>query len=311
METSTREPGLDFVAALNAARARTQRVNEAFGAALRDRRAMQDQALLRDSPQIAAMQARIAELTAQYAAALIAQGEAHLAEVRPRWNAAQPGYLESDAWIRANRSWDDVSGGGASDVRQGGSALANRVVVAGGGGGDTYCAAGGTGGSIPDGSGLPGGNGSTLEAWQWDAGFGGVPPYVTAASGGGGGAATSGGSGGTGFLAGPTPEYPALQAGNGAAGTFGLGGAGGTGVPGNYSGGSTPLGSGGAGGGGGYYGGGGGGGGLNDFCAIGAGGGGGSSFAESTATGVSYGVATDTGLPPSVSLDNGRVVISW
>ena len=49
------------------------------------------------------------------------------------------------------------SGGGASDIRIGGTALANRVLVAGGGGGAEYSACNGTGG---DGGGLNGNDGS-------------------------------------------------------------------------------------------------------------------------------------------------------
>ncbi len=78
-------------------------------------------------------------------------------------------------------------GGGASDVRQAGSGLANRVVIAGGGGGG--------GGNAVSGTGSAGGAGGG----------------ASATSGGGGGTQTTGGAAG----------------GNGSAGTLGIGGDGG------------------------------------------------------------------------------------
>jgi len=88
------------------------------------------------------------------------------------------------------------AGGGASDVRVGGTALADRVIVAGGGGaiGSTG-AAGGTGGGTTGGNG--GSDGSV--------------------SGGSGGSQVSGGSGGSGAN------------GNGGSGSLGLGGGGASG----------------------------------------------------------------------------------
>jgi hypothetical protein len=143
-----------------------------------------------------------------------------------------------------------AGGGGASDVRQGGSTLADRVVVAGGGGGEdnsgTDPGIGGKGGGLPDGGGggTPGCNFGTPTA-----GGGG-----TQSSGGTGGAGSNGGSlgkGGVGVslclfhVTVPPISLPYLSSG----------------------------------GGGGYYGGGGGG--------AGGAGGGGSGYAEPTSTNVS------------------------
>ena len=155
-------------------------------------------------------------------------------------------------------------GGDGSDVRQGGGALGNRVVVGGGGGGGGCDngfggGAGGSGGQSP----FNGGN-------------------VGGAGGGGGGLAGSNLAGGLGGLGGPG----APGGSNGADGALGFGGSGGAGSP------ASCTGLGGSGGGGGYYGGGGGGGGgQNAGCTGGyggGGGGGGSSWAEGTATGVTY-----------------------
>ncbi len=116
-------------------------------------------------------------------------------------------------------------GGGASDIRIGGTGLANRVVVAAGGGGGSYlCSTGCTGGA---GGGTTGGNGSYCSSYY--AGYCGN-----------GGSQTSGGSG---------ASY------GGASGSFGLGGSGGTSVYGGGGGGGGYYG----GGGGQYYGSGGGG----------------------------------------------------
>lgn len=139
-------------------------------------------------------------------------------------------------------------GGGASDVREGGDGLHQRVLVAGGGGGegsDTYYgeAVGGGGGR------RTGGTGGSYN----DGGAGGL-----------GGTQVKGGAGGGGAHAGK----------RGALGDGGRGGKCGFDTPYNgYPGG---------GGGGGYYGGGGGGGGW--IILPGGGGGGGSSFVESKAS---------------------------
>ena len=112
------------------------------------------------------------------------------------------------------------AGGGATDIRIGGTALSNRVIVAGGGGG---AAQPGGAGSYPSGvQGTP----ATYETYNGQGGFGGSQ--------------TAGGTGGTGS-----------NSGNGVSGTSGNGGAGGND--------NNTYGQGG-GGGGGYYGGGGGGG---------------------------------------------------
>lgn len=131
-------------------------------------------------------------------------------------------------------------GGGASDIRVGGSSLADRVLVAGGGGGSL--AQGGHGGGT---TGLPGAN---------IGANGGL--------GGGGGTAAAGGAGG---------NRAGYIGGNGANGSLGVGGAGGL-CPHSWC-------FGGGGGGGGYYGGGGGESGDSGISNSGAGGGGGSSYA--------------------------------
>ncbi len=166
-------------------------------------------------------------------------------------------------------------GGGASDVRQGGRHLANRILVAGGGGGHgaplepdncysephpeaTYYP--------PDGNGGKGG-GSTGGSGQ--VGCGGY------GSGGGaaGGSQHSGGQGGAGGQGVGNPGNP---------GSLGRGGIGGAGCHGTACG---EPGEPGGGGGGGYFGGGGGGAGNStDIDALGGGGGGGgSSYIEPSA----------------------------
>jgi hypothetical protein len=139
-------------------------------------------------------------------------------------------------------------GGDASDVRQGGTALANRFVIAAGGGGG-----GGGGGFAGVGGAAGGAMGATGAAGAY-GGPGGLG--ATLSAGGAGGGSVSGG-------------------GVGASGGLGIGGVGGGGN------------AGGAGGGGGYYGGGGGGGGCGGgtYCSAG-GGGGGSSYVIPSATGV-------------------------
>jgi hypothetical protein len=173
-------------------------------------------------------------------------------------------------------SYSGDGGGGASDVRQGGDGLQNRIVVAGGGGG------GGTGFSGGSGGGKKGRSGS--------------PPTQQGlnASGGTGGARHNGGTGGKGGVG----YYDSCAGGDGADGSLGNGARGGRGV------------DAGGGGGGGYYGGGGGGGG--GFCyeysgwygGFGGGGGGGSSFAEPEATHV----MDKSG---AAAPGNGQVIISW
>ncbi len=110
-------------------------------------------------------------------------------------------------WNGGGDACNDVStcakGGGASDVRQGGKTLSDRVIVAGGGGGAEWS---GCSGSAGDGGGLTGADGAHP---------------TTGASDGKGGTQTTGGAAGTGSN-------------NGTAGTFGIGGAGSTGL--NHSG---------------------------------------------------------------------------
>ena len=172
-------------------------------------------------------------------------------------------------------------GGGASDVRQGGDSLKNRVVVAGGGGGEACCnnaPQGGAGGGL---HGAAGANGPNRRGF-----FGG--------KGGKGGSQNQGGRGGKGGRG-----YTGCPGTKGDNGVFGDGGQGGTtceDVPGG-------------GGGGGYYGGGGGGGGCgicgrSSYFTFGGGGGGGSSYVEKGATGV-----RDT--RGAAAPGNGQVVISW
>ncbi len=152
-------------------------------------------------------------------------------------------------------------GGGASDVRQGGKSLRDRVLVAAGGGGQGDGSRSGYGGV---GGGLLGGSGG----------------YYSSGEAGEGGSQSQGGAGGLGGQGRGYPGYP------GSSGTFGTGGDGGEGganpSPSGYN-----DGGGGGGAGGGYYGGGGGGGGGATYASIygqpGGGGGGGSSYAERTA----------------------------
>ena len=115
--------------------------------------------------------------------------------------------------------WYTTSGGGASDIRVGGSALGNRVVVAGGGGGGVSFLSGGNAGTP-----TPGADGSP------------ATPSGFNAAGGKGGTQAAGGAGGL--------RGSGCAGSVGSAGSLGLGGAAGT--------------TGGGGGGGGYYGGGGG-----------------------------------------------------
>jgi len=184
----------------------------------------------------------------------------------------------------------DVSsygGGGATDIREGGTALEDRILVAGGGGGlggaaDGYGGGDGDGGSRIAGKGEHGGGNITRHCHSF--GFGGS-----------GGSQRDGGRGGRGAFG----RDGGCRAGAGAAGELGVGGKGGGGD-----------GGGGGGGGGGYYGGGGGGGGMYElypehWFGNGGGGGGGSSFVEPTARNVRSwkGWKYATG--------NGQVVISW
>ncbi len=175
------------------------------------------------------------------------------------------------------------AGGGASDIRFGGTSLANRIIVAGGGGG------GGSAGCAS--STITGGNGGAGGGGNGTAGLNSV-----AGGGGQGGSGTTGGAAGIGcsFASGTV----------GANGTTGIGGNGGNGpaVCGAFVSGG--------GGGGGFNGGGGGGGGTagTTSCSLndqGAGGGG--------AGGTNYFAAgfTNTNVVAGTRTGNGLVVISY
>ena len=180
-------------------------------------------------------------------------------------------------------------GGEGSDVRQGGTAVANRVLVAGAGGG--------AGGPVPSngGSGGDGGNGGGLVGTPGAVGQDGAgqPPHSGGCEGRGG-TQTAGGLGGGG-----TPgEQCVVTTGNYSTngdyqgiGNGGPGGPGGGGMGGYEAGGS---------GGGGYHGGGGG---SGSTSGGGGGGGGGSSFAEAGATSVS--------MHPGVNRGNGQVTVTY
>jgi gliding motility-associated-like protein len=156
------------------------------------------------------------------------------------WNGGGTGQNSTGLPTRAS-----FGGGGASDIRIGGTGLANRVIVAGGGGGRS-------GGSSP----VCGGHANCNN---------GAPGCTTYGAGGGGGTQTNGGAGGAGWAG--TPP-------GGQAGSLGQGGQGG--FWGDASGG---------GGGGGLYGGGGGGNdGCCSGANGGGGGGGGSSLVPPGAT---------------------------
>lgn len=197
-------------------------------------------------------------------------------------------------------------GGGASDLREGGDSLQNRIIVAGGGGGH---------GGIPDnrhqrdGVGGAGGNriGGAGGDGYWQSGslchgsedtIDGRSATVDAGGcGGTGGRQTRGGLGGKGG----NGRYGS-SGGAGDDGMFGDGGGGGGGAGGSGYG----SGGGGGGAGGGYYGGGGGGGGaVGDYYGGGGGGGGGSSFVELSALRLRMWSAWKT------TNKNGLVVVSW
>lgn len=181
-----------------------------------------------------------------------------------------------------------ANGGGASDVRIGGTALTDRVIVAGGGGGAGNggvwpgCQVSQPAGNGGAGGGLTGGNGT----------FGVGTPCNCGGGGGGGGTGGSQAAGGThGTYAGSSNCLRGSWT-AGQDGTLGQGGAGAT---------SYYNGSGGAGGGGGgYYGGGAGGNGSDTT--PGGGGGGGSSW-----TGTLSSATTTAG----VRNGNGMIIISY
>ncbi|MAM29971.1 MAG: hypothetical protein CMC13_13190 [Flavobacteriaceae bacterium] len=173
------------------------------------------------------------------------------------------------------------SGGGASDVRIGGTSLTDRIIVAGGGGGSgrdyvngtcTPCGIGGDGGA---GGGFTGIDG---EDPSWSGILGSFP---NVGAGGKGGTPTMGGAAGDG------PNGPA-----GNPGALGIGGAGVNGTQSVASGG----------GGGGYYGGGSGGGGDSGNGVAGAGGAGGSSYVGGVTSGTTN---------PGIRAGDGEVIITY
>jgi gliding motility-associated-like protein len=169
------------------------------------------------------------------------------------WNGGGTGHASTNG----NSNYNSCGGGGASDIRVGGSGLANRVVVAGGGGGRSGGSGPVAGGAANCPNGAAGGN--------------------TYGQGGGGGTQFAGGNGGAPWAGTPPGGSP---------GALGVGGQGGP----------WQTASGG-GGGGGYYGGGGGGNdGCCTGANGGGGGGGGSSFggACTPATNSGNGIVTIT-----------------
>jgi len=176
----------------------------------------------------------------------------------------QDGYNGGGAAGTGSACENGANGGGATDVRNDGTALTNRFIVAGGGGGASGAGSGHYQGYTGyNGAFGGGGNGTSTGAPSLYHGAGGI--------GGGTGAGNGGSSGG-----GDTTSMPTFARGyNGENGTLGQGGAGG-GVYGDrldyYGPGS------GSGGGGGYYGGGGGGGSAGWWGVAGGSGGGGSNY---------------------------------
>lgn len=182
-------------------------------------------------------------------------------------------------------------GGGASDVRQNGNTLSERILISAGGGGEGCCVSRGEG---------VGGNGGAAVGQVGGNGYYG-------ATGGGGGAQTHGGRGGAGGVGSRSGYYGGSP---GASGTLGHGGAGGAGGYNGYCEEGYCEGGGGGGGGGGYFGGGGGGGGSSTEYGssggqAGAGGGGGSSYVERRAGRVRLWRGWKT------ADANGLVVFSW
>ena len=180
------------------------------------------------------------------------------------------------------------NGGGASDVRQGGNGVTDRVIVAGGGGGG----GGSNAGSCDDGNPSHGGAGGALSGVVGENGTG----CTIGGMGGGAGTQIAGGNGGAaGFNCGNSgdPGDPGVE------GAAGMGGNGANnGCSQNFQGGP------GGGGGGGYFGGGGGGAGAGGGGGNGAGGGGGGG--SSYIGGVNFGSTTG-----GVHAGDGIVTISY
>jgi hypothetical protein len=184
--------------------------------------------------------------------------------------------------VSGDDSYGGYGAGGASDVREGGDALKDRVVVAGG--------AGGQGGALT-GDYKFGGRGGQGGALTGSSGKAGCCKHY-GGDGGTGGTQSQGGSGGNGFNPGKS-------------GQPGYGGGGGSGCDRPSC--AYPSGGGG-GGGGGFYGGGGGGGSAfsgSQGSSGGGGGGGGSSYVESTASKVHLSRGSKE------AAGNGLVVVSW
>jgi hypothetical protein len=183
------------------------------------------------------------------------------------------------------------NGGGASDVRVGGTGLNDRVIVAGAGGGggptDVGIRVGGHGGGGTVGANYAGGGGG--EGYGANGGPGGVT------GGTGNTSCHSGGAGGGGFTSGGDPSCNTCYSSTcGLPGTLGTGGHSDTwenGICFTTYGGTN-------GGGGGYYGGGG----SSVGNCGGGGGGGGSSYSGSL---------TNTVFTGGVRLGNGQVIISY
>jgi hypothetical protein len=227
------------------------------------------------------------------AAIPVAPGEKLIVYVGGDASGMTAGFNGGGSGATGGNGADGYGGGGASDVREGGDTLLDRILVAGGGGGyggldfDSGCNS--TGGK---GGGLTGGSGN-----------GGAPHYPCG-GGGDGGSQAVGGSGGD-------PGENCFFGHDGKAGddgSLGTGGSGGIGEE-RRSSYYLPAGSGGGGGGGGYYGGGGGGAGCADttgsYSGGGGGGGGGSSYVESSATNVHLSRGWKN------PAHNGLVVFSW
>ena len=180
-------------------------------------------------------------------------------------------------------------GGGGTDIRLGGNAIADRIIVAGGGGG---------GDAANEGRGGDGGKGScgTYSGENYCGGEGANGYNYAGASGGLNGGTTSdcrvhgGGGSGAGFLSGGGGacagySSSSCSGGNGQTGSLGQGG---------NAGGSCDA----SGGGGGYYGGGG----SAGSCCGAGGGGGGSSWT---------GTLANYEMTGGIKTGNGEVVITW
>ncbi len=187
-------------------------------------------------------------------------------------------------------------GGGATDIRIGGSGLANRIMVAAGGGGSgggiSYTPIGGDGGAgsscvSPNGVGGGAANGCSLGSIGTCAG--GLSSSY--GQGGSGAGLTSGGQGGgTGYVGTGAPGCP---------GILGVGGVGGGTVA--VCGGTNDGVSGAGGGGGGYYGGGGG---MSGSGGCHGGGGGGSSYVDNF-------LFTSIVFTSGIQVGNGQVSVLW